>query len=225
MLQIQDLRKIDLIEYDVRSGLGLLRVDFQAEINIKTLCTHVGLLSGRFGVLMEARRIESGVMTEYDNLVTLHDVCDAQWLYDNDKDERHMRAIIMPLERLLVGLKRIMIMDSAVEAICYGAKLTAAGILRYSHGINIQDDVVIMTAKGEAVALGIALNTSVALHICTHGFVVKLKRVLMARGSYEKQWLITKEQKKARQAQQAANPVPYGPPIESYQIGQGYFSA
>lgn len=35
--------------------------------------------------MQELRRVRSGNMTENDNLVTMHDVMDAQWLYDNAK--------------------------------------------------------------------------------------------------------------------------------------------
>jgi H/ACA ribonucleoprotein complex subunit 4 len=31
--------------------------------------------------------VRSGIMGEKDNMVTMHDLLDAQWLYDNFKDE------------------------------------------------------------------------------------------------------------------------------------------
>jgi hypothetical protein len=37
-------------------------------------------------------------MGESDNMVTMHDVLDAMWLYDNFKDEAYLRRAIMPLE-------------------------------------------------------------------------------------------------------------------------------
>lgn len=56
-----------------------------------------------------------------DNLVTMHDVLDAQWLYDNHKDESYLRRVIRPLEQMLVGHKRIIVKDSAVSGIlCRG---------------------------------------------------------------------------------------------------------
>lgn len=42
-----------------------------------------------------------------------------------------------------------------VNAICYGAKLMIPGLLRYESGIELNQEVVIMTTKGEAIALGI----------------------------------------------------------------------
>lgn len=62
----------------------------------------------------------------------------------------------MPLEILLVNFKRVIVKDSAINAICYGAKLMIPGLLRYEGGIDVEDEVVIMTTKGEAVAVGIA---------------------------------------------------------------------
>ena len=50
-----------------------------------------------------------------DLLVTMHDVLDAQWIYDNHKDEEYMRRVVKPLEALLTGHKRIVLKDSAVS--------------------------------------------------------------------------------------------------------------
>jgi H/ACA ribonucleoprotein complex subunit 4 len=46
-------------------------------------------------------------------------------------DESYLRKVISPLETLLVGYKRIVVKDSAVNAVCYGAKLMLPGLLRY----------------------------------------------------------------------------------------------
>jgi len=42
--------------------------------------------------------VRSGIMGETDNMVTMHDVLDAMWLYDNFKDEAYLRRTVMPLE-------------------------------------------------------------------------------------------------------------------------------
>lgn len=64
--------------------------------------------------------------------------------------------MVRPLEILLLKHKKIVVKDSAVNAICYGAKLMIPGLLRFSDGIEIGDEVVLMTTKGEAIAVGIA---------------------------------------------------------------------
>jgi len=81
--------------------------------------------------MQELRRVRSGAMGEQGNMVTLHDVLDAQWLHDNNLDESYLRKVIAPLETLLVSYKRIVVKDSAVNAVCYGAKLMLPGVLRY----------------------------------------------------------------------------------------------
>jgi H/ACA ribonucleoprotein complex subunit 4 len=45
--------------------------------------------------------------------------------------------------------------DSAVNAVCYGAKILLPGVLRYDDGIEVNEQIVIVTTKGEAIALGI----------------------------------------------------------------------
>ena len=41
-----------------------------------------------------------------------------------------------------------------VNAVCYGAKVLLPGVLRFDEGIEPATEIVIMTTKGEAVALG-----------------------------------------------------------------------
>ena len=76
-------------------------------------------------------------MHEQDNMVTLHDVLDAQWMHDNTRDESYLRRVIRPLESLLTTYKRIVVKDSAVNAVCYGAKLMIPGLLRYGNVLLI----------------------------------------------------------------------------------------
>lgn len=74
--------------------------------------------------------MRSGIMGEKDNMVTMHDLLDAQWMLDNLRDESYIRRVVMPLERLLTNYKRLVVKDSAVNAICYGAKLMIPGLMR-----------------------------------------------------------------------------------------------
>ena len=41
-----------------------------------------------------------------------------------------------------------------VNAVCYGAKVLLPGVLRYEDGIENNEQIVIVTTKGEAIALG-----------------------------------------------------------------------
>jgi len=81
--------------------------------------------------MQELRRVRSGAMNEEEGMVTLHDVLDAQYVLDNQRDETYLRTVIQPLETLLTTYKRIVVKDSAVNAVTYGAKLMIPGLLRY----------------------------------------------------------------------------------------------
>lgn len=88
--------------------------------------------------------------------------------------ETYLRRVIRPLESLLTTYKRIVVKDSAVNAICYGAKLMIPGLLRYEDGIELNEEVVLMTTKGEAIALSIALMTTAVMSSVDHGMYVCL---------------------------------------------------
>merc|ERR1711997_1411013 len=100
----------------------------------------------------------------------------------------YLRRTIQPLERLLIGHKRIIVKDSAVCAICHGAQVLLPGVLRYEDGIEVGQEIVIVTTKGEAIALAIAQMTTAVMATCDHGVVAKIKRVIMERDAYPRRW-------------------------------------
>ena len=62
------------------------------------------------------------------------------------------------------------------------------GLLRYADEIDVNDEVVLMTTKGEAIAVGIAQMNTAVMASCDHGVVAKIKRVIMERDSYPRRW-------------------------------------
>ncbi|KAL3915939.1 MAG: hypothetical protein SGILL_005408 [Bacillariaceae sp.] len=187
-LRIRTIYESKLLEYDKDRNLGVLWVSCEAGTYIRTLCVHLGLLTGAGGHMQELRRVRSGALCEQDNLVTMHDVLDAQYVYDTTKDETYLRRVVMPLEVLLTKYKRIVVKDSAVNAICYGAKFMIPGLLRFADGIELNDEVVLMTTKGEAIAIAIAQMTTAVMATVDHGVVAKIKRVIMERDVYPRRW-------------------------------------
>jgi|GEM_PF-71200 len=187
-LRIRTIYKSKLIEFDEKRNLGVFWVSCQAGTYIRTLCVHLGLVLGTGGHMQELRRVRSGAVSENDGLVSMHDVLDAQWKMDNQKDETYLRRVVRPLEALLTGLKRVVVKDSAVNAICYGAKLMIPGLLRFADDIGNGEEVVLMSTKGEAIALGIAEMTTAVMATVDHGVVAKIKRVIMERDTYPRRW-------------------------------------
>ncbi|KAJ8468075.1 hypothetical protein OPV22_030627 [Ensete ventricosum] len=187
-LRIRTIYESKLLEYDPDRHLVVFWISCQAGTYVRTLCVHLGLILGVGGHMQELRRVRSGILGEKDNMVTMHDVLDAQWMYDNFKDESYLRRVVMPLEVLLTSYKRLVVKDSAVNAICYGAKLMIPGLLRFENDIEVGEEVVLMTTKGEAIALGIAEMTTAVMATCDHGSVAKIKRVVMDRDTYPRKW-------------------------------------
>ncbi|CAA9990430.1 H/ACA ribonucleoprotein complex subunit 4, putative [Plasmodium knowlesi strain H] len=187
-LRVRTIYDSKLLDFDDANNVCVFWVKCQAGTYIRTLCEHIGLLLGVGAHMQELRRVKSGNMTEYDNMCTLHDILDAQHVYDTTGDESYLRKIITPLEKLLINFPRIVIKDSAVNAICYGAKLTIPGVLRFDNNIDVNSEVVLMTTKGEAVALAIAQMTSSVIATVDHGVVSLTKRVIMDRDTYDVKW-------------------------------------
>ena len=187
-LRVRSVYDSKLLDYDQERNIGVFWVSCEAGSYIRTMCVHLGLMLGVGGQMIELRRVRSGIQGEKEGMVTMHDILDAQWAYENHKDETYLRRVIKPLEGLLIAHKRIFIKDSAVNAVCYGAKVLLPGILRYEDGIEVDQEIVIVTTKGEAVALAIALMTTSTMASCDHGVAAKLKRVIMERDTYPRKW-------------------------------------
>jgi H/ACA ribonucleoprotein complex subunit 4 len=118
----------------------------------------------------------------------LHDV--AYWFgeWEEKKDEAILHKFIEPMENALVLLPKIVVRDSAVDALCHGANLTAPGVLSVEVGIEKGSILAIFSLKDEAVALAKALASTEEMLTLKHGAVATLERVLMLRGTYPKVW-------------------------------------
>lgn len=116
-LRVRTVYDSILCDYDENRNMGVFWVSCEAGSYIRTMCVHLGLVLGVGGQMLELRRVRSGIQTEKDGMVTMHDVLDAQYAYENHKDESLLRRCIKPLERLLIAHKRIIVKDSTVSLI------------------------------------------------------------------------------------------------------------
>lgn len=187
-LRIRSVYESKFIEFDKARNMAVFWVSCEAGTYIRTLCEHLGLYLGTGGEMAELRRIRSGNLTERDHMYTCHDVLDAMWVYEKEQDESYLRRVIKPLELLLTSYKRIVVKDSTVNALCYGGQLMIPGLLRFDMAIEIGDEVVLITTKGEAIALGYAAMTTSLMATADYGVVCKLKRVIMDRDTYPRKW-------------------------------------
>jgi H/ACA ribonucleoprotein complex subunit 4 len=139
--------------------------------------------------MQELRRTRAGPFSETGrNLVTLHEVAywHAEW--QEKKEDKLLHKFVHPMETALDLIPKIVVRDSAVDALCHGANLTAPGVLSIDSGVLDGSLTAIFTLKGEAIALAKAVvSTEEALRI-DHGTVALLQRVVMSRGTYPKVW-------------------------------------
>jgi len=187
-LRVRTIYETKLLEYDEKRDMGIFWVSCEAGTYIRTLCVHIGYLLGCGAHMAELRRVRSGALKEDKSMVTMHDVKDAQWHYEQYGKEEYLRRVIMPLEILLTTYPRIVVKDTSINAVCYGAQLMLPGVLRYESNIECGQEIILISTKGEAVALAIAQMTTSTIATCDHGIVARTKRVIMDRDTYDKKW-------------------------------------
>lgn len=187
-LRVRNIYDSKLYQFDPESNTAVFWVSVEAGTYVRTLCEHIGMLLGVGGYMEELRRVRSGIMDENKYMYTMQDVLDAQYLYEKEGDASYLKRVIQPVEILLTAYPRVVIKDSCVNAVCYGAKVLIPGILRYDPKIDVDKEVVIMTSKGEAVAMGIAKMSSSEIYSVDHGVAIKIKRVVMDKDHYPRRW-------------------------------------
>merc|ERR1712127_996200 len=144
-LRIRSIYESKLLEFDAERRLGVFWIACEAGTYVRTMCVHIGLLLGVGAQMVELRRPRSGIMNENHLMYTMHDVLDAQHMYESAKNEDYLRKVIKPLEIILVKHKRIIMKDSAVNAICLAiAQMTTAVMATCDHGVVAKIKRVIM---------------------------------------------------------------------------------
>lgn len=176
--------EIKILDTDKR--FVLLQVSSDPGTYMRKLCHDIGILLGCGAHMRELRRIRSGIFTE-KKLVTLQQVSEALYMWRNCKDESDLREILLPAEIVTCGMPKVIIDDSTVNAIAYGATLNVPGIVAYQR-FNQNDTVAILTLKGELVAIGQALVSSEKVETMKKGSVIQPKRVIMPRDIYPRAW-------------------------------------
>lgn len=181
--EIYYLKIIEREERDI-----LLKVGCQAGTYIRKLCHDMGEALGTGAHMAELRRTRTGPFEEDETLSNLHDLADAYTFWKEDGIEEPLRDVILPAEKTVEHLPKLVVRDSAVDALCRGASLAAPGILSVETGTEPDSLVAEMTLKGELIALANAKMTSEEIIEAEHGVVAEPERVVMEPGTYPKEW-------------------------------------
>lgn len=164
----------------------LFTVSCQAGTYIRKLVYDMGKELGVGANMQELRRIKTGPFTEQDSVI-LQDLSDAMEKYKQGK-EKLLRQYIKPIESAVKHLRKIWILDSTVDSLCYGAKLKVPGISKLEDGIDKGDIIAVLTLKDELVILGKAEMSSKEMKTKKKGVACSILRCIMERGTYPNLW-------------------------------------
>jgi H/ACA ribonucleoprotein complex subunit 4 len=190
-LRMRRIYYLDFLEADGRKVL--FRVGCEGGTYIRKLCFDVGEVLGSGAHMQELRRTRAGPFVEAGS-TTLHDAAYSFMKWQEEKDERLLKEFIQPMEQALGLLPKIYVRDSAVDALCHGATLTAPGIVSLDGSVKTGSVAAILTLKHEGIALSRATANAEQILDMKHGVVAKTERVLMPRGTYPKLWKGGKKQ-------------------------------
>ena len=198
----RDVRSRTIHELELAESQGnlhLLRCLCQSGTYIRKLCYDMGEVLGVGATMVELRRTKVGPLKEEGGFTTLHRLADAVFKLKAG-DDSVMRQVLRPVEDCLGDIKRLVVRDSAVDAICHGARLAVPGLLSASEGIAKDETVGLVSGKGELVAIGKALMTTREMESAAKGLASTVERVIMKQGTYPKMW----KHKKAKADQSTA---------------------
>ena len=184
-LRVREIKELEILEVDGRDVL--LRVVTEAGTYIRKLCTDMGEVLGVGAHMQELRRTRTGIFDE-SMCYTLQDLLDAYIFWRDEEEERYLRLIIQPMEVAVTDIPKIVIKDTAVDAICHGASLTAKGVAYIEKSVKRGSTVALFTLKQELVGIAKALLDAEDILKVRSGVVAEIERVVMERGVYPSYW-------------------------------------
>ncbi|MFO7793608.1 MAG: RNA-guided pseudouridylation complex pseudouridine synthase subunit Cbf5 [Candidatus Nanohaloarchaea archaeon] len=180
----REVYEIELIEVEGKKVLG--RVKCESGFYVRVLAEQLGEKLDTEAEMTELRRTMQGGLTE-ENLNTLQEVVDAYKFYTEDNNEEALREVLNPIERAVTHLRKIVVKDSAVNAVANGSNLGSSGVSKLQGNISEGETVAIVTLKGELIALGKAKTSSQKM-FDSDLEAVNVNNVYMDPGIYPKRW-------------------------------------
>lgn len=185
-LRVREIYNNNILE--IQDQFVLFKIGCEAGTYVRTYCYDIGEALGTGAHMAELRRTQAGPFTEKANLYTLQDLTDAYYYFKEENNESYIRKVIMPMEKVTDFMPKVIIRDSAVDAISNGASLAVGGILSFSDEIKKDTTVAIETLKGELVASAKSTMFADEIEKEDSGFVFTPNKVFMKERTYPKMW-------------------------------------
>jgi len=181
-------RIYELEVLEQKGNLFLLRCVCQAGTYIRKLYYDIGEVLVVGATMVELRRTKVGPLDERNGIVSFHELDIALQKWKDARDETELRKVVWPIESCLEGIRRVIVKDSAVDAVCHGAMLAIPGVIALSKGITKGETVVLLTAKGELIGVAEASMSTEEVQGQPKGIAFPVRRVIMDQGTYPKMW-------------------------------------
>ena len=169
------------------SKQAIIKIACEAGTYIRTIARDMGLLLGYNVELKELRRENSGRFNLMD-CVTLQEIADAVWLWNECDNSTALEKIIHPTEKLLLDKPYIIVKDSAASALCHGAPLLRPGLIEVSDKLSSGLEVAAFTSKNEVVGIVKMSKGFTEISNETSGEIGKPVMILMEQERYPPQW-------------------------------------
>ena len=186
-VQVRTRKVHDFTLLDQSAKRIVARIRCEAGTYIRTMARDMGLFLDQPVELKELRREDSGRFT-LDDCVQLHDIADAIWLWKECNEGEALLRMLHPTEKLLAGLPRIVVKDSAVAALAHGAPLLRPGLVSIPSNLSSGQNVLVTSLKGEAVCFVKVNCDSESITNMEKGEIARPSAVLMNDDVYPRRW-------------------------------------
>jgi len=191
-LRVRRVHNIEVLEKKDR--LVLMRLSCDPGTYVRKLCHDIGLLLGVGAHMRELRRVRSGPFTE-ETSVTLQEVSEALCVWRSTGEERLLRRVVMPVEKAVCHLPKIVARQTAVAAIAHGADLAFPGVAAFTDDVEKNRVVALFTPKCELIGLVRVLESPIKLLERKRGLVAHPIRIVMEPELYPRAWKRRKGEK------------------------------
>ena len=177
--RFRNVYSVNILEIDSKDVL--FEISCQAGTYIRKWVHDFGLKVKVNAHMAELRRTKAGPFTE-EKLVSLHDLSDNYHFWKEGED----CLKIIPVEDAIPHLKKVYVFDTSIDSLCHGANLNLPGISKLDEDIVKDEEIAIMSLKGELICLGKAVLSSNEM-LGSKGLAVNSHTVFMLPGTYPKQ--------------------------------------
>jgi H/ACA ribonucleoprotein complex subunit 4 len=177
-----------LKEINIFQNSAILEISCNLKFSIESLFFNLGFSLENNFELIETRKIRLGNFTEEENLITLHDILDSNWSTNCLNKIFYLQKNIFSMDILFTNYKRIIVKNSAINSLCYGANLNFSGMISIEKNIENEEKILLISAKGEIVGLGISKINLKNMFLNKKKSIATIKILLMKKDFYPKRW-------------------------------------